>query len=56
MKGVCLHDKSEKGEKVDMEMPEGWERFYPPNKYGATIITYHLWVKTFSHYILKGDI
>ena len=31
VKGVFLHGKCELGEKVYMQVPEGWEHFYHPN-------------------------
>ena len=31
VKGIFLHGEFEKGEKVYMKVPEGWEHFYPPN-------------------------
>ena len=33
MKRAFLHGKFEKGEKVHMKVPEGWECFYPPERY-----------------------
>ena len=31
VKGAFLHGEFEKGEKVYMKVPEGWEYLYPPN-------------------------
>ena len=53
VKGVFLHGKFEKGEKVHMKIPEGWEGFYPPNTILLLLCTN--WVKTSSHGVLEGS-